>query len=70
MHEGSPSLVKIFSPVPLSIPVFLPFEIYDSNVDMGDKEYMFNTLHGNAENFESRGYLSGFDASLDLYCYT
>ena len=25
MHEESPSLVKMFSPVPLSIPMFLPF---------------------------------------------
>jgi len=44
------------------------FEICDSNVDMGYKDNMFNTLGGNFKTFESLGYFSGYDAAFDPYC--
>jgi len=44
------------------------FKICDSNVEMGNKDDVLNTLGGNVENFESQGYLSGYDAILDSYC--
>jgi len=44
------------------------FEICDSNVDMGSKDNALNTLDGNVETFESLGYFSGYDATLDPYC--
>jgi len=42
--------------------------ICDFNVDMGHDNNMFNMLGGNVENFESLGYLCGYNAALDPYC--
>ena len=44
------------------------FEICDSNVDMRYANNMFHMLGGIVENFESLGYLSGYDTALDPYC--
>ena len=41
-------------------------EICDFNVDMGHENNLFNVLGGNNDNFESLGYLSGYDVALDL----
>jgi len=41
--------------------------ICNSNVDMGNKHNVLNTLGGNVETFESLGYFSGYDAALDPY---
>ena len=46
--------------------IFLTFVIF--NVDMGHENNLFNVLGGNNDNFESLGYLSGYDATLDPYC--
>jgi len=43
------------------------FEICDSNVELGNEDIVLNTLGENVENFESLGYLSGYDAALDSY---
>ena len=43
------------------------FEICDFNVDMGYVDNVFNVLGGNLENYESLGYLCGYDAALGLY---
>jgi len=42
--------------------------ICDSSVDLGYEDNMFDMLGGNVDNFLSLGYLSGCDASFDLYC--
>jgi len=42
--------------------------ICDFNADIGHDNNMFNMLGGNAENFESLGYLCGHNAALDPYC--
>ena len=42
--------------------------ICDFKVDMGYADNMFNMLGGNVENFESLGYLCGYNAALDPYC--
>ena len=42
--------------------------ICDSNVDLHRTNNMFDMLSGQIDNFLSLGYLSGSDASLDLYC--
>jgi len=42
--------------------------ICDFNVDMGHDNNMFNMLGGNVGNFESLGYLCGYDAAFDQYC--
>ena len=44
------------------------FEICDSNVDMANEDNMFHMLGGNVDHFESLGYLSGYDVTLDPYC--
>jgi len=43
-------------------------EICDSNVDLGHENKLFNVLGGNNDNFESLGYLSGYNAALNPYC--
>jgi len=40
-------------------------KLCDSNVDMGYVDNMFNMLGGNVQNFESLGYLCGYDAALN-----
>jgi len=44
------------------------FEICDFNVDLGNDDNMLNMLGGTAETFESLGYFSGYDVTLDPYC--
>jgi len=44
------------------------FAICDSNIDLGHENNMFNMLGGNVENFESLGYLCGYNVALDPYC--
>ena len=44
------------------------FELCDFNVDLGYDDHMFHMLGENVDHFESLGYLSGYDATLDSYC--
>ena len=44
------------------------YGILDSNGDLGRKDNIFDMLGGNLDNFLSLSYLSGYDASFDLYC--
>jgi len=67
--------VSIVSSPPSSSSPELAFEvpidiskICESNVDVGNKNHMLNLLGGNVENFESLGFLCGYDAALDRYC--
>jgi len=56
---------------PLELDFVVPidnFEICDFNVDLGNENNIFNVLGGNVENFESLGYLCGYDVALDPYC--
>ena len=43
-------------------------KIYDSNVDLGSVDNMFNMLGGNVDNFLSLWYVFGYDTSLYSYC--
>ena len=42
--------------------------ICDSTVDLGYEDNMFDMLSGRVDDVLSIGYLSGYDASLHLYC--
>ena len=43
-------------------------KLCDFNVDLGNEDNLLNMLGGNVETFESLGYFSGYDATLDPYC--
>ena len=44
--------------------------LYDSNVDLGYQDDMFDVLHRNANHILSLGYYNGHDASLIHIAYT
>jgi len=44
------------------------FKLSDANGDLGNEDHMLNLLGRNNENFESLGFLCGYDATLDPYC--
>jgi len=44
------------------------FDICDSNGEMANADNMFQMLGGIVENFESLGYLGGYDATIYPYC--
>jgi len=50
----------------LNVPVDNP-KICDSNVDLGHKDNEFNLLGGNVDDYLPRGYLRGYDPSIDPY---
>jgi len=60
--QPSSSSPELAFEVPISI-----YKICDSEVDMGNEEYMFNVLGGNVYSLESLGSLCGYDAALDPY---
>jgi len=60
----------LFSPeYSVDVPNYIS-KLCDYNVDMGYADNMFNILGGNVENFESVGYLCGYDAALIHIIYT
>ena len=42
--------------------------IFDTNVDFGYENNVFDILGGNTDNYVSQGYLRGHDPSIDPHC--